>query len=167
MTKTASSMIFGGLLALVTTACDDEETSGSTGSTSHDHESHGTHDHEDHGTTEHDHGTTGHDGDGTTEPGTSEPGSTGAGTTGEGYMPPSAEEYCACMLDLCHDLYHSTWGEDHVRSEQMCIASYESSPIAGMPAMEGNSQECRVHHCQAAARDESLCESAMGGGACQ
>ena len=52
-------------------------------------------------------------------------------------------DYCACMLENCHDQYHATWGEDHVASEAMCIAAAEALPSVGMPATDGNSLECR------------------------
>jgi hypothetical protein len=92
-----------------------------------------------------------------------------ASSTSEGYTPPSYEDYCACMLDACHDLYHSTWGENHVLSEMECLASAAESPSAGMATMEGNSIECRMHFCELAAEtaDMSVCDSAIGGGACQ
>ena len=74
--------------------------------------------------------------------------------------------YCACMVERCHDLYHSTWGEDHVAAEMMCEAAAAAAPMVGMPATEGDSLECRLHHCEAAATDIIACDSAIGGGAC-
>ena len=72
------------------------------------------------------------------------------------------------MLEYCHDAYHGTWGEDHIESEEMCIASAEAAPVAGEPAMSGDSIECRMHFCQVAADmgDESVCDNALGMGAC-
>ncbi|MEZ4384186.1 MAG: hypothetical protein R3A79_22825 [Nannocystaceae bacterium] len=95
-------------------------------------------------------------------------GETEAGSS-TGYAPPSAEDYCACMLEACHDLYHATWGENHVLSEMACLASAAESPSAGMPATEGDFIECRAHYCALAAEtaDMGVCDSALGEGACQ
>ena len=109
--------------------------------------------------------------------GTTQASDPSGGSTGEssgeassgGYVAPTPAEYCECMLEACHDLYHSTWGEEHVESEQMCTASAEASPSAGGPAMSGDSIECRMHFCTVAMNvgDTSVCGDALGGGACQ
>ena len=150
---TSSLLAALGLLPLALGACGDDEGGGGTTTDDHHHESSGSTTHEDHGS-------------GTATDPTGDTTAGGSGTT-DGYQPPSAQGYCDCMLDVCHDLYHATWGEDHVASEMMCLASFDASPSAGMPATEGDSKECRAYHCEAAARDETLCESALGGGVCQ
>ncbi len=87
-------------------------------------------------------------------------GSTVAQTTGAVEPPPLAE-HCACMLENCHDQYHAMWGEDHVQAEMMCLADAGAQPTVGMPAMSGNSIECRYDACM-----KKDCEGATGGGVC-
>ncbi len=53
------------------------------------------------------------------------------------------------------------WGEDHVQSEMMCLADAGSWPTVGMPAMSGDSLECRYDACT-----KKDCEGATGSGAC-
>jgi hypothetical protein len=65
------------------------------------------------------------------------------------------------MLDICHDQYHAMWGEDHVQSEMMCLADAGSWPTVGVPAMSGDSLECRYDACT-----KKDCEGATGSGAC-
>jgi hypothetical protein len=65
------------------------------------------------------------------------------------------------MLDICHDQYHAMWGEDHVQAEMMCLADAGAWPTVGMPAMSGNSIECRYDACT-----KKDCEGATGGGVC-
>lgn len=89
------------------------------------------------------------------------------GSTTEPLDPTTPEGYCACMLENCHDLYHSTWGEDHVESETNCLAAANAVPSAGMEVMAGDYIECRGHFCAEAVHDEALCESAIGMGVCQ
>ena len=124
-------------------------TTGHTGETGHEH------------TTEHEHDT-GTTHEHATEPGTDTTDDTG--TTGEPATP--AEAYCECMLVYCHDEYHGTWGEDHETSVAMCQAAAAALPGVGMPATQGNSIECRLHHCDLAKTDEAACASAIGGGMC-
>lgn len=90
---------------------------------------------------------------------TDEPETTGGATP--------VDEYCACMLESCHDLYHATWGEEHRASEAMCAAYAESVPSVGMPAMSGDSLECRLHFCSLGHDDPSACDSAMGAAPCE
>ena len=119
-------------------------TTGGETTSSHETTGHATHDPETTGTT-------------------ATPGSTSS--TGGGDPPPIAD-YCACMLENCHDQYHGTWGEDHEAAEAMCTAAAEALPSVGMPATDGNSIECRYHHCQLGHDDPGACESAIGGGTC-
>lgn len=87
-------------------------------------------------------------------------GSTAAESTGAVEPAPLAE-HCACMLENCHDQYHAMWGEDHVQSEMMCLADAGAQPTVGMPAMSGNSIECRYDACT-----KKDCVGATGGGVC-
>jgi hypothetical protein len=122
----------------------------------------------DHSTTGHDHSTTRHE----HTTGTTDPASTGGTSTGDASStttvgdPPPIIDYCECMLSNCHDQYHETWGEDHRMAEAMCAAAAEAVPSVGMPAMNGDSIECRYYHCEAAADDEALCDAAMGAAPC-
>ena len=86
--------------------------------------------------------------------------STAAESTGAVEPAPLAE-HCACMLENCHDQYHAMWGEDHVQSEMMCLADAGAQPTVGMPAMSGNSIECRYDACT-----KKDCVGATGGGVC-
>ena len=76
------------------------------------------------------------------------------------------DAYCACMLEVCHDQYHATWGEEHESSEAMCVAAAEALPSVGMPAMTGNSLECRQYYCEIGEAEPGACDSAIGGGSC-
>jgi hypothetical protein len=71
------------------------------------------------------------------------------------------------MLENCHDQYHETWGEDHRQSEAMCKAAAEAVPSVGMPAMSGDSIECRLYFCTIGHDDPTACESALGAAPCQ
>jgi len=81
-------------------------------------------------------------------------------------------DYCNCMLNRCHDVYHSTWGEDHLQSESACLGVAEALPQAGEEATEGNFLECRQHYCSAAevidgsGDDADNCPQAMGEHTC-
>lgn len=118
-------------------------TDGTAGTTAHEH------------TTEHEHATeptsTGHE-------------HTSTEATTDGSSP--ASDYCECMLVHCHDQYHGTWGEEHPQSENNCNADAAMLPTVGVPAMSGDSLECRLYHCEQAAGDASLCEAAIGGAPC-
>ena len=126
---------------------------------------HGTTSTDTEGGTEHthetDHTTTAGGSDGTSD------GDTRGATTGG--IDSSPAGYCYCMLEFCHDEYHATWGEDHVESEQMCIAEASALPSVGMDVDAGNSLECRLHYCldAMAVGDPSVCASAIGMDACQ
>ena len=89
---------------------------------------------------------------------------TTAGTTG-GASP--VEDYCICMLENCHDQYHATWGEDHRGSEAMCEAAAGAVPSVGVPAMSGDSIECRLYFCALGHDDPAACDSAMGAAPCE
>mgnify|MGYP000031085535 CR=1 FL=1 len=94
---------------------------------------------------------------------TTEPHGT-SGTTGEDSP---VDAYCLCMLEICHDQYHALWGEDHRESEAMCRAYAEGVPSVGMPAMSGDSIECRLHFCTLGEDDPGPCESALGAAPCE
>ena len=104
-------------------ASTDTTTDGSgttTGATTHDsHTSTDATTHDSHDS---------HDSHTTADSDTTTGGSTTDDSTTDGYTPPSPADYCACMLDACHDLYHATWGEDHIESEQKCLAAAEATP---------------------------------------
>lgn len=85
-------------------------------------------------------------------------------TTTTGDSP--ATDYCNCMLENCHDQYHELWGEDHQGSEAMCKAAAEAAPSIGMPAMSGDSLECRLHFCTLGHDDPAACASALGAAPC-
>jgi len=134
-----------------------------TGGETHAHETSSHHDassgdHDD--STGHDDASTGHDDETTAgEHGTAEHGTeTGGGS--------SAEQYCFCMLENCHDQYHATWGEEHPQSEEMCLTAAEAVPSVGMPAMSGNSLECRLHFCELGHDDPTACDIALGAAPC-
>jgi hypothetical protein len=130
------------------------------GAATHTHDS--DHDHSSSGdaSTGHETGTTAdtHADHGSTDHATSE-----AGTTAGGGL---VEDYCLCMLDSCHDLYHGTWGEDHEQSEAMCTAAAEAVPSVGAPATSGDSIECRLHFCAMGHDVAGACEAAMGADPC-
>lgn len=109
--------------------------------------------------TDHHDASTGHHDETAAEHGSAEHGSeTGGGTP--------AEMYCFCMLENCHDQYHGTWGEEHPQSEEMCLAAAAAVPSVGMPAMTGNSLECRLHFCALGHDDEAACDIALGAAPC-
>lgn len=140
------------LALLSTSACSPSDSGTSPGSTTaetgHSHEP-----------TEHSHDT----GTETSRGSDETHGGSTAGTTGE---PSLVDAYCECMLESCHDLYHSTWGEDHEQSVEMCKASLDGVPSVGAPAMSGDSIECRIHFCEVGHDDATACDSAMGAAPC-
>ena len=75
-------------------------------------------------------------------------------------------DYCNCMLENCHDQYHELWGEDHQGGEAMCKAAAEAVPSIGMPAMSGDSLECRLHFCTIGHDEPAACASALGAAPC-
>ncbi len=75
-------------------------------------------------------------------------------------------DYCNCMLENCHDQYHERWGEDHQGGEAMCKAAAEAVPSIGVPAMSGDSLECRLHFCTLGHDDPAACASALGAAPC-
>lgn len=140
-----------------------EHGSSTTGTTGHEHvtEAGTTHAHATEAGTTHEHATEA----GTThahETGTTHEHATEA--TGDPMDP--AQAYCECMVVYCHDDYHGTWGEDHEMSEALCQAEADGLPSVGMPAMSGNSLECRSYYCDLAMTDATACASAIGGGSC-
>ncbi|MDC0718365.1 hypothetical protein [Nannocystis bainbridge] len=129
----------------------DTET-GTTASTGHDHATEPT-------STGHAHTETGHD-----HTSSSTSSDTTTDTTTGGGSP--IADYCECMLVNCHDQYHGTWGEEHPQSEENCSAAAAMWPTVGMPAISGDSLECRLYHCEQALVDASQCEAAIGGAPC-
>lgn len=79
---------------------------------------------------------------------------------------PPVTDYCNCMLVNCHDQYHELWGEQHQASEAMCQAAAEAVPSVGVPAMSGDSLECRLHFCTLGHDDPAACASALGAAPC-
>jgi len=159
-----------GTTAGTTTAAETGATAVTTTDASTGHATHATHDtHASEGSetgaatdTTHAHETDTHetvDTVDTVDTHATEPETTGSGTP--------VDAYCECMLENCHDLYHATWGEDHRASEAMCAAYAESVPSVGMPAMSGDSLECRLYFCGLGHDDPSACDSAYGGAPCQ
>lgn len=155
--------------APVTTTASEATTDGSAS-----HASHETHETSATGesgsetaavTTETTHAT--HDTHDTTSDPDTTAGSTGSSSTTGGGAPAPIDEYCACMLENCHDQYHGTWGEDHRAAEAMCAAYAESVPSVGMPAMSGDSLECRLHFCEIGHDDPTACDSALGDAPCK
>jgi len=192
---------------MVTSACDDGESTTGTDTHSHEtHETHDTHSHETHDThssdthdthgsdsdttegsdTHETHDTHGSESDATTDDSTTDDSTTDdsmtddsttdettdsttedpTGNTTEPYVPPSADDYCACMLQHCHDDYHDNWGEDHMIAEMMCLDFFNGFASAGMSTKEGANQECIAAHCEAAMMGEPTCDSAIGMGVC-
>ena len=81
-------------------------------------------------------------------------------------------DYCNCMLNRCHDIYHVTWGEDHLESEAACLEAAGTLPLAGEEVTSGNYLECRQYYCSAAevidgaGDDADNCPQAMGEHTC-
>jgi len=86
------------------------------------------------------------------------------GTETDGTDP--AEVYCACMLDNCHEPYHTKWGEDEVAAQAACVAEADALPINGSDVEAGNFIECRQHWCEMAASDPNVCTNAIGDAVC-
>jgi hypothetical protein len=109
----------------------------------------------------HDSGSSGHgDASGSTSHGSESGGDTGSAAL--------AEEWCGCMITACHDAYHRAFGDVHPESEENCLAAGGAVPVNGSPTQSGDFIECRIHFCEeaSASGDESVCESAIGGGLC-
>jgi len=108
--------------------------------------------------------------DGPTSTGTHDTHDTHANsTTADGsttHSDPPVTDYCNCMLENCHDQYHTLWGEDHQASEAMCKAAAAAVPSVGVPAMSGDSLECRLHFCTIGRDDPAACASALGAAPC-
>lgn len=107
-------------------------------------------------TTEHDPGaSTGHDHGADT-------GSTGHDTSADD----PAVAYCSCVFVNCHEPYHAKWGEDEMASEAACLMEADALPMNGSDIEMGNFIECRMHFCELAADDETLCANALGDAVC-
>ena len=59
-----------------------------------------------------------------------------------------ARDYCDCMFLNCHDLYHDIWGEEELGAREECLREAEATPLEGVPAVSGDSIECRLHYCE-------------------
>jgi hypothetical protein len=77
-----------------------------------------------------------------------------------------AVAYCSCVFTNCHEPYHAKWGEDEMASEAACLMEAEALPVNGSDIEMGNFIECRMHFCELAAGDESLCANALGDAVC-
>jgi hypothetical protein len=138
MVSSARSLV--SALALFALGCPSDDDGSDTGaSTADDHGS------EEHGSEEH----------GSEEHGTAE-------TTADD--PVAA--YCSCVFNNCHEPYHEKWGENEITSEEACHAEAEALPVNGSDIEMGNFIECRMHFCELAADDESVCPNALGDAVC-
>ena len=103
--------------------------------------------------------------DGTTAQGTTE-----QATTDDHSVDTSADDpavaYCMCVFSNCHELYHAKWGEDEMAAEAACLMEADALPMNGSDIDMGNFIECRMHFCELAAGDESLCVNALGDAVC-
>jgi len=70
--------------------------------------------------------------------------------------------YCSCMLVNCHDPWHEVFGEDDLEATMACVDLVESLPRAGEDLDAGNFAECRIHFCELAADDPTVCPAALG-----
>jgi hypothetical protein len=77
-----------------------------------------------------------------------------------------AAAYCSCVFANCHEPYHDKWGENEITSEQACLAEAEALPVNGSDVEMGNFIECRMHFCELAADDDSVCPNALGDAVC-
>ena len=111
------------------------------------------------------------DGGGDTGAGTAEDhGSEEHGSEEHGTAETSTDDpvaaYCSCVFSNCHEPYHEKWGENEIMSEQACLAEAGALPVNGSDIEMGNFLECRVHFCELAADDESVCPNALGEAVC-
>jgi hypothetical protein len=141
---------------LLLPGCPGDDT-GDEGASADEH----GHETEGHGTTEH--GTTEH---GTAEHGTAEHGTAEHGTGVETSANDPAIAYCACAFANCHDLYHDKWSDDERGAEAACLAEAQALPVNGSDIDLGNFIECRMHFCELAADDETLCANVLGDAVC-
>lgn len=78
--------------------------------------------------------------------------------------PRPLSDYCACMLDRCHDTFHRLWGEDDGTARVVCLQR--------AARLSAETLACRAAVCQAApvlpdnAEDATLCAGAVGDGLC-
>lgn len=95
---------------------------------------------------------------------------TGTGAMGGGGSARSlAQTYCDCMLVSCHDAYHATYGPDtdEPAARDACLATAGAWPEAGTRVEMGDFVECRIHFCELGMNDPSVCQNAVGAGACE
>lgn len=77
-----------------------------------------------------------------------------------------AVAYCGCVFSNCHEAYHMKWGADEMASEAACLMEADALPMNGSDIDMGNFIECRMHFCELAADDETLCANALGDAVC-
>jgi hypothetical protein len=89
-------------------------------------------------------------------------------TGGGGSAADLPSQYCTCMLSVCHDLYHETYGpeSDEPAARANCIAAAEALPEAGMDVDQGHVIECLLHHCELGVETDDNCAAAIGNGVC-
>lgn len=74
--------------------------------------------------------------------------------------------YCSCVFANCHEPYHAKWGEDEMASEAACLMEADALPMNGSDIEMGNFIECRMHFCELAATDPTMCTNALGDAVC-
>ena len=80
-----------------------------------------------------------------------------------------ARPYCvqvSGMMPSASIAANTCCSEDHQSGEAMCKAAAEAVPSIGMPAMSGDSLECRLHFCTLGHDDPAACASALGAAPC-
>jgi hypothetical protein len=98
----------------------------------------------------------------------SPPGPTGGGAGAGGGPSDVASDYCDCMLTVCHDAYHATYGpeSDEALARSTCLTEAASLPEAGMDVDSGHFIECLLHHCALGIETPETCAAAVGAGVC-
>jgi len=74
--------------------------------------------------------------------------------------------YCSCVFSNCHEPYHEKWGEDEMAAEAACLMEADALPMNGSDIDMGNFIECRMHYCELAATDPTLCDNALTDAVC-
>ena len=94
----------------------------------------------------------------------------GSGTGHDHSVDTSADDpavaYCSCMLANCHEPYHMKWGEDEMMAQAACVMEADALPMNGSDIDMGNFIECRMHFCELAATDPTVCTNALGDAVC-
>ena len=73
------------------------------------------------------------------------------------------------MLTSCHFHYHEAYGpeDDEKAARENCLAEASALPSTGVDSSEGNTIECRLHHCLRGKTDLTSCPSSIGDGQCR